>query len=501
VSSIWVVLPVVVPLLAAVALLCIESAARPWLRTASMLALAGNLVVALVLVQVSAGTSPALHALGDWAPPFGIVLMADRLAASMVLLTAVVVLAAAWQSVLLGADLAGRYYHALLQIQLMGLNGAFLTGDFFNLFVFFEVLLLASYGLLLHGGAERLLRPGLHYVVINLFGSALFLVGVSLVYGASGTLNMADFARRLPGLDAQATALSAAGCAVLALVFALKAAVGPLGLWLPGVYTRLPPGIATLFSLMTKVGVYALLRLSLDVISEAPVEWLAAARSVLFLVGLLAVAMATVVLLGARRLSALAAGLVLASSGTLIASMALAVQPSVSACLYYLVHSTLAAAVLFAVVDLLRVERPLTGDEFASSETTPPALRAWLALGLLAASGLPPFSGFVAKLVILQGSQASAAWYALWVVVLVAGLATLARCAEAWLTIAAVQDRARTLTPVMLRPVAVLALLGLGFALAASPFLAWSDATALQLSTAVDQAALEVQVTPRAGAH
>lgn len=498
-TSALVVAPIALPLIAAVVLLWLEARAPHWLRPCSALVLVLGLAVAFALLPVAAQPQPGVHALGDWAPPFGIVLVADGLSVLMVLLTAVVVGVSVWQSVVLGIDRTGRHYHALVQVQLVGLNGAFLTGDFFNLFVFFEVLLLASYGLLLQGGDERQIRPGLHYVVLNLFGSVLFLIGVSLIYGAAGTLNMADLARRLPGLDAQASLLTAIACALLGVVFALKAAIGPLGLWLPGVYTRLPGGVAVLFALMTKVGLYALLRLYIDILGTAPDAWLDTARAVLFVAGSIALVMATVAVLGSRTLGGLASAVVLASSGTVLATLALASTPAISASLFYLVHSTIAAAVLFSLSDLLRRERPVAGDAFTSGDPLSPALRAWLALGLLAVSGLPPFSGFVAKFAVLDGSvgQAGSAW--LWLLVLVAGLATLARSAEAWLTMAVIAPPVRPLPMATLGPVAMLASLGVAIALAAAPVQHWGQHAAQQIEAAASRTALDVVVQPRGG--
>ena len=143
----------------------------------------------------------------------------------------------------------------------MGLNGAFLTGDLFNLFVFFEVLLAASYGLALHGSGTARVRAGLHYVAINLAASLLFLVAVSVVYGISGTLNMADLARRMAGLAAEDRALLEAGLAVLGVAFLVKAAMWPLGFWLPATYAAASAPAAAILSILSKVGVYAVLRL------------------------------------------------------------------------------------------------------------------------------------------------------------------------------------------------------------------------------------------------
>ena len=146
---------------------------------------------------------------------------------------------------------------------MMGLGGAFLTGDLFNLFVFFEVTLAASYGLLLHGSGAFRVRSGLHYISINLAASLLFLIGVSLIYGITGTLNMADLAVRLPGLAAEDRMLLQAGAAILGIAFLVKAGMWPLGFWLPSAYMAAAAPVAAIFVVLTKVGVYVLLRLSL----------------------------------------------------------------------------------------------------------------------------------------------------------------------------------------------------------------------------------------------
>ena len=142
----------------------------------------------------------------------------------------------------------------------MGLNGAFLTGDLFNLFVFFEVLLASSYGLLLHGSGPARVKAGLHYIVVNLIASLLFLIGVSMIYGMTGTLNMADLPQRIAMLAPEDRALFEAGAAILGVAFLIKAAIWPLNFWLPSAYAAAGAPVGAVFSLMTKVGVYAVLR-------------------------------------------------------------------------------------------------------------------------------------------------------------------------------------------------------------------------------------------------
>ena len=216
------------------------------LRRQRMVALASALLslgLAAALVARAATGELLVYRVGDWPAPFGIVLVVDRLAALMVALTAALAL-----PVLLAAgsgwDARGRHFHAIFQFQLMGLNGAFVTGDLFNLFVFFEVLLIASYVLMMHGGGGARLRVGLQYVVLNLVASALFLVGVSLLYAMTGTLNYADLALRVKSVTGPEAAILQAAALLLLVVFGFKAALAPLSLWLPATYAAASAPVA-----------------------------------------------------------------------------------------------------------------------------------------------------------------------------------------------------------------------------------------------------------------
>lgn len=190
--------PILLPALAGMLLLLMHRA-EGLSRVIGLLATALLVPLSLLLYQQAGGGDIGVYRLGDWPAPFAIVLVLDRLSALMLVLTAVLALPALLYAVR-GDDQRGPGFHALFQFQLMGLNGAFLTGDLFNLFVFFEILLIASYGLALHGQGRERVRAGLHYVVLNLIGSSLFLIALALIYGTTGTLNMADFAVRAAGL-------------------------------------------------------------------------------------------------------------------------------------------------------------------------------------------------------------------------------------------------------------------------------------------------------------
>src|SRR5699024_1658048 len=202
-----------------------------------------------------------VYALGNWSAPFGIALVLDRLSALLLVVTAVLAVFVILYAVR-GDDQRGGYFHALIQFQLAGINGAFLTGDLFNLFVFFEILLIASYALLLHGLGAARLRAALHYVVLNLIGSSLFLIAAGVFYGVAGTLNMVDLARFVAQAEGDQLYLLEAAGALLMIVFGLKAAFFPLYFWLPRAYASATAPVAALFAIMTKIGLYAILRFS-----------------------------------------------------------------------------------------------------------------------------------------------------------------------------------------------------------------------------------------------
>ena len=164
----------------------------------------------------------------------------------------------------------GVHYHTLFQIQLVGVNGAFLTGDLFNLFVFFEVMLAASYGLLLHGSGTVRVRAGLKYIAFNLLASSLLLVGIAILYGVTGTLNFADIAQKVPQIPAPDRGLLHAGAAILGVAVLAKAAMWPLNFWLAAAYSAAAAPVAAVFVILTKVGVYTVLRLWTLLLSAEP---------------------------------------------------------------------------------------------------------------------------------------------------------------------------------------------------------------------------------------
>jgi multicomponent K+:H+ antiporter subunit D len=397
--------PLLLPLLAGTALLLLHGSGTPLRRGLSITSSLALVAIALTLLLRVADGEVLVYQLGNWSAPYGIVLVVDRLAAIMVLITSLLAASVLLYAVR-GTDQQGRYFHALFQMQLFGLNGAFLTGDLFNLFVFFEVLLIASYGLLLHGGGRERTRAGLHYVVLNLVGSTLFLFAVGALYGVLGTLNMADMAQRLAQLPAEDLGVVRAAGLLLFAVFALKAALAPLHLWLPGAYGHTSAPVAAMFAIMTKVGAYAILRMhSLLFGPEAgPVAGLL--DPWLLPLALLTVVLGTIGVLASRRLVQQAAYLVVVSAGTLLTAFGLGGAEAFAAGLYYLAHTTFAAAALFLMADLLTRLRGDRKDELRAGPKLPNGelLGGIFLVIALAVGGMPPLSGFFGKWLILHAS-------------------------------------------------------------------------------------------------
>ena len=424
------VLPILLPLLFGAVALMFERRGIGLQRAIGWTGMLALLVaVGALLVQADTGAI-TFYLLGDWPARLGIALVADRLSAGLVATTTLLAVACLLYACA-GWDRRARHFHGLFQLQLAGLNGAFLTGDLFNLFVFFEVMLIASYGLLLSGGRGARMRAGLHYVVFNITASTLFLVALGLLYGLLGSLNMAEMGARVAVLSPDDAALVRAASGLLLVVFCAKAALLPLYLWLPNAYARAPAAVAALFAIMTKVGVYSVLRVYTLVFGDGPGELAGWAWPWLFWTGLLTLLLATLGALAASTLRMLVAYLVIASAATLFVAFALSTPATVGAGLYYLVHSTFVTAGLFLVMDLIRGQRGRAGDalDHAGPLRRNAPLGALFGIGAVSVSGLPPLSGFIGKALLLDAVPDG---YRMWVwgTVLLTSLLTLVALAR-----------------------------------------------------------------------
>ena len=496
----FVILPVILPAVMA-GLMVLFARSPAFARLGSGLALAGLIALAAYnLAQASLGPSP--YFLGNWPAPFGIVLVLDRLSALMLALVAglagvvmAYVLATGW-------DRRGQYFHPLFMFQLMGLNGAFLTADAFNLFVFFEVLLIASYGLLVHsGGAERM-RAGLQYVAFNLLGSTVFLFALAMIYAISGTLNMADLAQKLPLMPPEDAALMRLSAVLLLVVFAIKGALVPLQFWLPRSYAAAPAPVAALFAVMTKVGVYAMIRFGTLVFAPTLVATGTLWGNILWATGLMGIAVGALGVLAAARLAPLIGFAIIGSMGVVVLTLSQFTAPALAAALYYAVHSALAAATLFLLLDMINARRG--GDDLA--QAGPKMAQEGLIAGLFMAAavamvGLPPLSGFVGKVQVLQALSAHAPVDApvAWSVILLGTLVTMIGFARAGSALFWRVDTAQASAKHPAQPIALAAIFALiaamvALSLFAAPVAEWLAITADNLIA--PQAYIDVQSLP-----
>ena len=461
ISEHLIIAPILIPFVVGALMLLYDDrqrGAKFWLSLAST---AAQLLIAVELVvrakiggDIGDAEGMSFYLLGDWPAPFGIVLVLDRLAAMMLVLTALLAIPSLVYA-RAGWGRQGPHYYSLFQFLLVGLNGAFLTGDLFNLFVFFEILLAASYGLLLHGSGQLRVRAGLHYIAINLAASLLFLIGVSLIYGTTGTLNMAHLANLVASMPGEDRPLLHAAIAILAVAFLVKAGSWPLNFWLPTAYMAAAAPVGAIFAIMTKVGVYAILRLSMLVFGETGGASAGFGSGILIMLGMFTVLFGLLGILASQGLGRMAAHSVLISSGTVLGITGFALagggQAMLSGALYYMIGSVLATGALFLLIEPMSREDggiaamlALTADAYgiddADMEEEPdvglaiPATMAVLggcfALCVLMLAGLPPLPGFVGKIAMIQpliaqtALPAGLAWGFVALLIL-SGLATL----------------------------------------------------------------------------
>ena len=397
---------------------------QPWRRGISYTSgLLGLFTAVNYLIFASSGQI-SVYNLGEWAAPFGIVLVLDQLSALMLVLTYGLAVPVMWFASK-EWDERGRYFHAMCHFLLMGLTGAFLTGDLFNLFVFFEILLMASYVLLLHGQGKARFQLGIHYVTINLLASALFLIGLGMIYGSVGSLNMADVARLMPLLEGDQHRIAVAGGLLLFTVFGIKAAMLPVGFWLPKTYAVATTPVAALFTIMTKVGIYAILRVNGTVFDDAISRELL--QYILLPIGLITSVYGVIGAMGAERLRRFIGFMILSSVGTILIAISLFNTLAWAAALYYLVHSTIIAAAFYILSGWITSQRGEFKDHFKIA----PQMKQHKVVALtyftiaLMMAGLPPFSGFLGKVFILQATAHSPYQLLIIVTVLVVSLLSI----------------------------------------------------------------------------
>jgi multicomponent K+:H+ antiporter subunit D len=516
------IIPVLVPLLVGALQLFLgeRRAARIACAIASVLV---QTAAALTLLYLTTDAMPdmwtegvGVYALGSWPAPFGIVLVVDRLSALMLVLTSLVALASLVYS-LAYWDRVAPAFHSLFQFLLMGLNGAFLTGDLFNLFVFFEVLLAASYGLLLHGSGVSRVKASVHYITVNLVASFLFLIGVAMIYGMTGTLNMADLPSRIALLAPYDRALFESGAAILSVAFLIKAGAWPLNFWLPTTYVAASSPIGAVFSLLTKVGVYAVLRVGTVLASGN--DQASFIDVGLFYGGAATVLYAAFGMLASRQLGRIVSYCVVTSTGLLFMALGLRIDALTGPVILYLVSSVLATSAFFMVNGLAQRTRPhrkreaadvapladVTYVGFDIRQADPlsprdevgiaiPATMAFLGLTFiccaLLVAGLPPLSGFIAKFALLRtaaghSADTGIAWHvwAFCAAVIATGVATMIALTRGglrlfWSSQPRITPRLRVIEAA---PAAFLILLSLALTAAIGPVMSYLNSAAQSL--------------------
>ena len=480
----WLVpLPVILPLTGAgLALVFIR---HPRIqRTISVVVLTLVLTVAVSLLWL-ADQGPLVVDVGGWAAPVGISLVADRLSALMLSVSAAVTLCVLIYSLAQGLadgdeEAPVAIYHPSYLVLVAGVANTFLSGDLFNLYVGFEILLLASFVLLTLGGTVARIRSGTIYVVVAVVSSMIFLLAIALIYSATGTLNMAHLAERLPEIDAGTRLVLQL---MLLIAFAIKAAVFPMSAWLPDSYPTAPAPVTAVFAgLLTKVGIYAMLRTQTLLFADGRVDTLLmAAALATMLVGILgAVAQSDI-----KRLLSFT---LVSHIGYMLFGIALANRTGLAAAIYYVIHHITVQTSLFLVVGLIERKGGSTSlTRLGGLARAAPLLAVLFFIPAMSLSGIPPFSGFLGKLGLLQAGVSNGSVPAM---ILVGGgvlvsLLTLYVIIKVWNQAfwQAVPDDLppSPLPGGMIRPTAALITLGLALTFFAGPLFSYTERAARDL--------------------
>jgi len=424
-----IIVPIIVPLLVGILDIMLRAYPRftAWL---SIAAFAGVAVASAALLARAMSEGPFAMTMGQWLPPFGISLVVDPLGALMALmasLTGVAVAVYAISDIDAAARRAGFY--AMLCWLIAGVNGAFLTGDIFNLYVWFEVFVIASFGLIVLGGERLQIDGAVKYCVLNLIATTLFLVAVALLYGTFGTLNMADLSGKVgAGIPGDALILT---IALLFFVgFGMKAAAVPLHIWLPASYHTPKPVVSALFAaLLTKVGIYAVLR-TYTVVMPGVNE--TALFDVIYVVAIATIVIGLLGALAESNLRRMLGFLLISGVGVLLLGLALDTRLSLSATIFYAVHSIVVTGGLYLLAGLIERRTGLRSlHEFAGLYTGAPVIAALFFVLGFALAGLPPLSGFWPKVLMIEASLNEQQYVAV-AALIVNGLFSMMVIGRAW---------------------------------------------------------------------
>ncbi|MDX8346187.1 Na+/H+ antiporter subunit D [Rossellomorea sp. YZS02] len=400
------ILPILIPLFTAIILMFISKYVKVQ-RGVSVLSTLLTVVTSLVLINTVHQDGIQTVNLGSWVAPFGITLVSDMLSALLVTTTSIitlVVLLYSFKSI--GIERERFYYYPVVQFLLVGVNGAFTTGDIFNLFVFFEVMLMSSYVLLVLGGTKAQLREGIKYILVNVISSALFVITVAYLYSVVGTLNMADISRKIAEVDQPGIVTAIA--ILFLLVFGLKGAIFPLYFWLPGSYYAPPTPVLALFgALLTKVGIYSILRTyTLFFYHDTGFT-----HEILAMLAILTIVLGCIGAIAYWDVKKIIIYNIIIAVGVILFGVSTMNPEALEGAIYYLVHDMIIKAALFLLVGVMIA---ITGTANLKKMGGLIKEYPWLGWTFLVAAfslaGIPPLSGFIGKLLILRGSFAAEAY-------------------------------------------------------------------------------------------
>lgn len=420
------VMPIFIPLLTATA--CAFSfRARSLSSVISWCGAIANLCVAILLMQQVISNGLQVTAFGDWKAPFGIVFVADLLSASMVLITAIIGIAIVLYST---ADLRSKpfyaIYHSLIHALLAGVMGSFLTGDIFNLYVFFEVMLITSFGLMVLGANKEQVDAAVKYVVLNLISTMVFLLAIGLLYGATGTLNMADLHAKVAQLP-DTTMMLISGLFLFG--FAIKASAFPVFSWLPASYHHLPSAIVALYAaLLTKVGVYALMRvftIVFDLVDSGYQPLLIVIAGLTMLTGVLGAA-------SQFNIKRILSFHIISQIGYMLMGLAIYTPLAITGAIFYIIHHIIVKANLFLIGGFLKRKQGSDNlRELGGAYSAMPWLALLFLIPAFSLAGFPPLSGFWGKFLVIKASLLTED-YLLAATALFVGLMTIYSMTKIW---------------------------------------------------------------------
>lgn len=395
------ILPIIIPLITAVLLIFTARSitAQRWISAISAL---GTLAASLILIhKVNEDGIQTLN-LGNWPAPFGITLVSDMLSALLVATSSLIALASVLYSFRsIGAEREKYYYYAFIQFLMVGVNGAFTTGDIFNMFVFFEVMLMSSYVLLVIGGTKIQLRETIKYILVNVTSSALFVIAVAYLYSIVGTLNMAHISERIAAV-AQEPGILTVIAVLFLIVFGLKGAIFPLYFWLPGSYYAPPAPVMALFgALLTKVGVYSIMRTyTLFFYHDKGFT-----HELLAILSLITIIVGSIGAIAYKDMKKIVIYNIIIAIGVITYGIGVANPDSLSGSVFYIIHDMIIKAALFLIIGIvIRVAGTSDYRKFSGLIHHYPLLGWTYFIAVLCLAGIPPLSGFVGKLLITSGA-------------------------------------------------------------------------------------------------